>query len=180
MRGRRGGASTGAGLVSVALVLACGGLRPPSSPAPMNTPAHAPSDAPGLSTADGRRRVADRRVADAWADSVARTLSLRDKAAQLVWPWILGDYVAERTAEWERLAKFVTEEHVGGLIVSVGAPSDIALKVNALQRLSALPLLTSADLETGAGFRARAGFFVPNAIDLGGATNFPLQMALGA
>jgi beta-N-acetylhexosaminidase len=38
----------------------------------------------------------------------------------------------------------------------------------------------SADLETGVGFRARGGYFVPNAIDLGGATNFPWQMALGA
>jgi hypothetical protein len=27
----------------------------------------------------------------AWADSVLATLSLRDKAAQRVWPWVLGD-----------------------------------------------------------------------------------------
>jgi beta-N-acetylhexosaminidase len=38
----------------------------------------------------------------------------------------------------------------------------------------------SADLETGVGFRARGGYFLPNAIDLGGATSFPWQMALGA
>jgi beta-N-acetylhexosaminidase len=57
---------------------------------------------------------------------------------------------------------------------------DIAVKVNALQEMSELPLLISADLETGVGFRARGGYFLPNAIDLGGATNFPLQMALGA
>ena len=107
-------------------------------------------------------------------------MNLRDKAAQLVWPWILGDYVAENSAEWTRISKLVTEEHVGGFIVSVGAPMDIAAKVNALQRLSSLPLLISADLETGVGFRARGGYFLPNAIDLGGATNFPLQMALGA
>lgn len=109
-----------------------------------------------------------------------RTLPLRDKVAQLVWPWILGDYVAEGTAEWERLSRLVTEQHVGGFIVSVGSPMDVAVKVNALQRLSTLPLLMSADLETGAGFRFRGGAFLPNAIDLGGATNFPLQMALGA
>lgn len=123
---------------------------------------------------------AQQRAHEQWADSVLRTLSLRDKVAQLVWPWILGDFVPVRSREWERITRFITEDHVGGFIVSVGAPTDIAVKVNALQRLSALPLLMSADLETGAGFRARAGFFVPNAIDLGGATVFPLQMALGA
>ena len=58
--------------------------------------------------------------------------------------------------------------------------TDVAVKLNALQRQSALPLLVSADLETGAGFRFRGSYFLPNAIDLGGATAFPWQMALGA
>ena len=34
--------------------------------------------------------------------------------------------------------------------------------------------------ETGAGFRARGGYFLPNDIDLGGATLFPYQMGIGA
>ena len=118
--------------------------------------------------------------AAAWADSVLASMSLRDRVAQLVWPWILGDYVPEASAEWQRLLHFVREDHVGGFIVSVGSPLDIAVKLNALQRQSQLPLLIGADLETGVGFRARGGFFVPNAIDLGGATTFPLQMSLGA
>jgi beta-N-acetylhexosaminidase len=46
--------------------------------------------------------------------------------------------------------------------------------------MSDLPLLVSADLEAGAGFRARGGYFLPNAIDLGGAVVFPPEMALGA
>jgi beta-N-acetylhexosaminidase len=107
-------------------------------------------------------------------------MSIRDRVAQLVWPWVLGDYVPEGSAEWARIRRLVTEQHVGGFIVSVGGPMDIAAKVNALQDLSGLPLLISADLETGAGFRARGGYFLPNAIDLGGATSFPWQMALGA
>ena len=32
----------------------------------------------------------------------------------------------------------------------------------------------------GAGFRARGGYFIPNAIDLGGAVVFPPEMAIGA
>jgi beta-N-acetylhexosaminidase len=128
------------------------------------------------------RTTAEPRTPDPthWADSVIATLPLRDRVAQLVWPWILGTYVPEGSAEWKRISELVTVHHVGGFIVSVGGPLDIATKINALQSLSALPLLISADLETGAGFRARGGYFLPNAIDLGGATSFPLQMALGA
>jgi beta-N-acetylhexosaminidase len=46
--------------------------------------------------------------------------------------------------------------------------------------MSKVPLLVGADLEAGAGFRARGGYFVPNAIDLGGAVVFPPEMGLGA
>lgn len=120
------------------------------------------------------------RNATGWSDSVVAALSLRDRAAQLVWPWILGDYVPEGSEEWRRLQRLVSEDHVGGFILSVGSPLDIAAKANALQRLSRIPLLMSADMETGAGFRARGGVFVPNGIDLGGATVFPVQMAIGA
>ena len=116
----------------------------------------------------------------AWADSIIAAMPVRDRVAQLVWPFVLGDYVPEGSAEWARIRRLVTEQHVGGFIVSVGSPIDIAAKMNALQELSPVPLLVSADLETGVGFRARGGYFLPNAIDLGGATSFPWQMALGA
>ena len=116
----------------------------------------------------------------AWADSVLKTLSLRDKAAQMVWPWILGDYTAVDNAAWTRVERMIREQKLGGAIVSVGSPIDIAVKTNALQRAATLPLLIGADLETGAAFRARGGYFIPNAIDLGGATAFPYQMGLGA
>jgi beta-N-acetylhexosaminidase len=116
----------------------------------------------------------------AWADSVLATLSLRDKAAQMVWPWVLGDYTATDDPAFERIAGLVRDQHLGGIIISVGSPTEIAAKLNALQRISRIPLLVGADLETGAAFRARGGFFLPNGIDLGGATAFPYQMGIGA
>jgi len=119
-------------------------------------------------------------VAAGWADSVLATLSLRDKAAQMVWPWVLGDYTATDDPTYERVLGLVRDQHVGGVIISVGSPTEIASKLNALQHASALPLLVGADLETGAAFRARGGYFLPNAIDLGGATWFPYQMGIGA
>ncbi|MDQ3949575.1 MAG: glycoside hydrolase family 3 protein [Gemmatimonadota bacterium] len=115
-----------------------------------------------------------------WADSVLGTLSLRDKAAQMVWPWVLADYQAYDSPAWQRLNDLIARHHVGGIIISVGSPTEMASKINGLQYLSPTPLLVSADFEAGAGFRARGGYFVPNAIDLGGATLFPQNMAFGA
>lgn len=121
-----------------------------------------------------------RRSASEWADSVLRTLTLRDKAAQMVWVWTLGDYTPVDAASWTNIESVVRTNKLGGAIISVGSPLDIAAKTNALQRTATVPLLFGADLETGAGFRARGGWFLPNAIELGGAVSFPYPMAIGA
>jgi beta-N-acetylhexosaminidase len=115
-----------------------------------------------------------------WEDSVLATLSLRDKVAQMVWPFTFGDYVPEDSPVWRRLVAQVADDHVGGILISVGSPLEIAAKLNALQARSRVPLIIGADIEAGAGFRARGGYFLPNGIDLGGGTVFPPQMALGA
>ena len=98
----------------------------------------------------------------------------------MVWPSTVGDYVSTDSPQWRRLQHAVADEGVGGLTVSIGSPTEIAAKLNALQRLAPLPLLVGSDLEFGAGQRARGGYFVPNAVDLGGATIFPPEMAFGA
>lgn len=108
------------------------------------------------------------------------TLTVRQKAAQMVWPTTLGDYAAVDAPSWRRVTQWVTDEEVGGLTISVGSPTEIAAKLNALQRLSAVPLLVGADLEFGAGYRARGGYILPGMIDLGGAVVFPPEMAVGA
>jgi beta-N-acetylhexosaminidase len=115
-----------------------------------------------------------------WTDSVLASLSLREKAAQIVWPSVFGDFVSGDSPQWRRLTDYVQEEKVGGFTISVGSPTEVAAKLNALQSMSQVPLLFGADLEAGAGFRARGGYFVPNAIDLGGAILFPPEMAVGA
>ena len=119
-------------------------------------------------------------ASSAWVDSVMATLSARDKAAQLVWPQLFGDYAPTSSAGWQRIAGLIQKEHVGGFIVSIGSPIETAEKLNAMQRLSALPLVVGADYETGVAMRQRGGYFLPNNIYLGGGTMFPPQMALGA
>ena len=128
---RRAERATVRWLVAGAIALAGCGTHPVPAPEPRPTPVS---------------RGAASGVDERWADSVLRSMPLRDRAAQLVWPWILGDYVPEGSAEWGRIVGFVHDEHVGGFIISVGSPLDIAVKLNALQRASALPLLVGADL----------------------------------
>src|ERR1700730_6807533 len=115
-----------------------------------------------------------------WTDSVLASMTLREKAAQIVWPSLYGDYVSGDSPQWRRLSQYVQQDKVGGVTISVGSPIEVAAKLNALQSMSKIPLLFGADLEAGAGFRARGGYFVPNAIDLGGAIVFPPEMAIGA
>jgi beta-N-acetylhexosaminidase len=138
-----------------------------------------PAAAPPLSTDSGSVAIAPPPPAD-WVDSVLASLSLREKAAQMVWPTVIGDYSASDSPQWELLRRLIEEERVGGFTVSVGSPVEIAVKLDAMQRASRVPLLFGADFEFGAGYRARGGWFLPNAIDLGGAVVFPPQMALGA
>jgi beta-N-acetylhexosaminidase len=120
------------------------------------------------------------RSARAWVDSVLGSLSPRQRAAQLVWPQVFGDYTPDQTTGWERVRNLIATERVGGFVMSIGSPLETAAKINAMQRLSTVPLMFGADYEAGAGFRTRGGHFLPNGIYLGGATLFPQQMALGA
>jgi len=100
--------------------------------------------------------------------SLLATLSVRQQVGQLIIPWLSGNYTALDDSLFQTAARWVDSLEVGGLIVSVGSPFDIAAKLNALQVRSRLPLLVSADLEWGAGMRVV------------GATAFPQIMAVGA
>jgi len=95
-------------------------------------------------------------------------LSTRQKIAQLVVPWLAGSYAAFDDSAFQVATRWVDSLQVGGIIISVGSPFDIAAKLNALQGRSRLPLLISADLEWGAAMRVV------------GATGFPAIMAAGA
>ena len=116
----------------------------------------------------------------AWVRTTLASMSLRQKVGQMVWPSVFADYVSTSDSAWRRINRWIVTDQVGGFTMSIGSPMEMAAKLNAMQRLARVPLLVGADLEAGAGFRASGGFFLPNAIDLGGATNFPPLMALGA
>jgi beta-N-acetylhexosaminidase len=101
-------------------------------------------------------------------ERILDSLPLRARVAQVVMPWIPGSYAAFDDSAFAVMQGWVDSLGVGGIIVSVGSPLDVAIKLNRLQRRSALPLLIAADLESGASFR------------LNGATPFPPNMGVAA
>ena len=149
-------------------------VGPPAPPAPPDT-AGAAEGAPGVA-APG---VAAPEVG-AWTEATLASLSLRQKVGQMIMPWVLGDFAPEGSPGLERILGLIRNQEIGGVIVSVGTPLDVAAKVNAFQAAAPVPLLVAADLETGAGFRMRGAVYLPGLHDLGGATDFPALMAVGA
>jgi beta-N-acetylhexosaminidase len=137
-------------LLAVVLVIGCASARPPVLPSPV----------PPGDQAVGR--------SGGQVDSLLARLTVRQKVAQLTVPWLAGSYTALDDSLFGVATRWVDTLELGGLIVSVGSPFDIAAKLNALQRRSRLPLLVSADLEWGAGMRVVGG------------TAFPQIMAIGA
>jgi beta-N-acetylhexosaminidase len=143
------------------------GLRPDvESPVPSADPSPSPSAAEAETLT--------------WSEATLRDLTLRQKVAQMMMPFTLGNFAPEGTEGHERMRSWIEDDQVGGIIMSVGTPTDVAAKINDLQRHAPLPLLVAADLEAGAGFRFSGAVHVQTNVALGGATSFPSLMAFGA
>ena len=117
---------------------------------------------------------------EVWVERTLTGLTLRQKVGQLSMPWVLGDFAPEGSPSHDRILEYIEDQGIGGLIMSVGSPTEVAAKLNDFQAHSNIPLLVAADLETGAGFRMRGAVQMPGTIELGGATDFPSLMAVGA
>jgi beta-N-acetylhexosaminidase len=127
------------------------------------------------------------RGAEQWVAQTLKKLTLDEKVGQLIVPSFESNYLSTDSDTFDALTRLVREYHVGGFhvfgasipapsvllnsgygTVILGQPLAVAFLVNRLQALSAVPLMNTADFETGVGFR------------LFGATSFPRQMAMGA
>ncbi|MFW6080187.1 MAG: glycoside hydrolase family 3 protein, partial [Gemmatimonadota bacterium] len=139
---------------SAAAVAASSSIPAPMGPVPAAVPAAPSAATPAAS--------------DDWVDRTLARLSLRDKVAQMVMPWLPGGSPRPGSAEWRRAHRLVAELGVGGVIVGRGDAIETAAWLNELQRAAEVPLLVSADLEWGAGTR------------LEGATVLPVNMAIAA
>ena len=143
--------------------------RPLTSAAPsaLATPPAPPFSAP--LNADARR----------WVERTLAGLSLRRRVAQMITVWELGDYTSTTDPAYVEATDWIVNDGVGGVVMSLGSPLEVAAKINAFQRLAKVPLLISSDVEPGLG-RLEGGIFSPYTYTGGSATILPTNMAIGA
>jgi beta-N-acetylhexosaminidase len=143
-------------LLPILTALACSASSPPTdTPAP-RLPERRPET------------IAVVRPTPDTVEALLASLSVRQKVAQLVMPWLLGDEVSDDDPSMQTAYHWVHDLEVGGIIISTGTPAGVASKLNRLQARAPLPLLIGADFEGGITMRVRAG------------TPFPTQMGVAA
>jgi beta-N-acetylhexosaminidase len=111
------------------------------------------------------------------AQSILKSMSLRDRVSQLIVATCFGDAPGMKTAEYQKYRHWVHDLHIGGFIVANrvdhgtvrnAEPHAMALFLNQMQKMSKTPLLIAADFERGASMRVTGG------------AQFPYNMAYGA
>lgn len=103
-----------------------------------------------------------------WVARTLKKMTLEEKVGQLVTPRFSQAFLGADSDALKEYETLVRDRGIGGIILSAGEPYETAILLNRLQRLAKVPLLISADLESGTGSK------------IGGATLFPPLMSLGA
>jgi beta-N-acetylhexosaminidase len=106
-----------------------------------------------------------------WVDSVMRTMTLEEKAGQVIGVLGKGHYLSEESDEFLRLVQLVTGNHVGCLVLPQSDVYSTAMLINRLQREARIPLLLAADLERGPAMRVRRATYFPDAMAIGATRN---------
>jgi beta-N-acetylhexosaminidase len=114
-----------------------------------------------------------------WIEDTISTLPLHEKCAQLVFPWVLGNFLSEDSPEFKRLVRLVKDLKVGGLIFFSGDILNQSTLTNKMQALAELPLLIAADFERGLGMRLKDGLEFPYAMALAASGDLTLAFKLG-
>lgn len=161
----------------LALILVTGACTPPAS---LSSTAKDPASERLLGAAHPGASVTLSRQDSAWVEATMRSLSPRDRVAQLIMPWVPGEYAAVGSPEYEQVRGWVEDDKVGGLVLSIGLPLSYAAKLNHMQRIANVPLLVASDMENGTGMRLGGSYALPSMLPQGGGTVFPPVMALGA
>jgi beta-N-acetylhexosaminidase len=114
-----------------------------------------------------------------WVERTLASLTLRERIGQMINVWVLGDYTNTHDSTFAEVLRWIREDHIGGVTMSLGSPIEVAEKINAMQRAARVPLMVGADLEPNLG-RLEGGVFTHYLMDAGGATVFPNAMAIAA
>ncbi|MDQ6786890.1 MAG: glycoside hydrolase family 3 protein [Acidobacteriota bacterium] len=103
-----------------------------------------------------------------WADKQLKKMTVGEKVGQLVHIGINAKYLNQESSEYKELKRQVVENKIGGITVFVGGLYETVQLVNRMQENARIPLLISADFETGVGMRFEE------------TVNFPWNMAIAA
>lgn len=103
-----------------------------------------------------------------WIDSTIMKMTTREKCAQMIVPWVLGKDYSKDSVGLAKITHYVKDLKVGGLLFSTGDVLNEAEDIDEMQALSDIPLLISADFESGVGMRLSDG------------TSFPYNMGVAA
>ncbi len=110
-----------------------------------------------------------------WVDSLFQTLSVEQKIGQLFMPRL--DELSETDAE--RLADYVAEHHIGGILITRGQPVSHVRLIKKMQSKSALPLLVGIEPAGLAEGLLDSLTYFPPPLALGSVRNDSLLYALG-
>lgn len=108
-----------------------------------------------------------------------RSMTLREKIAQMIITYSDGYSLSENSAEYQRLSNLIVNEKVGGVIFFKGNAVQEAELINSLQSISETPLLMSADFERGTNMRLDDGSLFPSNMALGATRNTDLAYQMG-
>lgn len=107
------------------------------------------------------------------------SMSLREKAAQMVVSSVIPEGFDENSPDFNRIKRLCEVEKVGGFIFFKGSSIDYARLSNKLQSYSETPLLISADFERGTKMRVTDGNIYPNNMAIGACGNEFLAYEMG-
>ncbi|HEX2166797.1 MAG TPA: glycoside hydrolase family 3 N-terminal domain-containing protein, partial [Longimicrobiales bacterium] len=117
---------------------------------------------------------------EVWVHNTLADMSLEERVGQMLMLRVQGGFENYRGPAMKEIERLVDEALVGGFVVGIGSPLDIAVKLNQLQERSRLPLVFGADLEWGAGMRLWRPTYLPYGMQSAGGTAFPFNMGIGA
>jgi beta-N-acetylhexosaminidase len=137
-------------------------------------------------------------TAEKWVERTLKAMTLDEQIGQLLVPSFESAFISTDSDKFDSLARLAREYHVGGFhvfgasepapavllnstygTVTLGHPLEAASTLNRLQAIAKLPLLNTADFETGVGMRILGGTTFPKAMAFGAARDERLAFEAG-
>lgn len=114
-----------------------------------------------------------------WVDSVFKTLSKKEKIAQLMVLRVSEKKGSSVAFYDDQVAAYAKKYNIGGICLFQGAPVKQAQMVNRIQREAATPVMVCIDGETGVGMRFDSVAKFPDQLTMGAMNNADLVYRVG-